>query len=62
MNTEKSKDGQKNHRRRDHLHHADAEVAEPTVNPQCATLFRFGEEKTDISHARSKVRTGKTAQ
>ena len=62
MDAKKSEDGEKNRRRRDHLHHADAEIAEAAVDTQRAALFRFGKEKTDISHAGSKVRTGKTAQ
>lgn len=44
MDAKKSEDGQKNRRRRDHLHHADAEIAEAAVDTQRAALFRFGKE------------------
>ncbi|VEA98763.1 Uncharacterised protein [Klebsiella pneumoniae] len=38
------------------------QIAKAAVDSQRAALFRFGEKETDISHAGSKIRSGKTAQ
>ncbi len=62
MNADKGEDRQEDHRWRNHLHHANAKVAKTSVDPQRAALFGFGEEETDVTHARGKVSASKTAQ
>ena len=62
MDAEKGEERQEDDRRGDHLHHAYAQIAKAAVDSQRAALFRFWEKETDISHAGSKIRSGKTAQ
>ena len=61
MDAEEGEERQEDHRRGDHLHHTDAEIAKAAIDPQRAALFGFGKKETDISHAGSKIRAGKTA-
>ncbi|CAM6755645.1 hypothetical protein ENROMM299B_05970 [Enterobacter roggenkampii] len=62
LHAQEGKHRQEDHQRRDQLHHADAQVAEPAVNTERATLFCFGEEEADVAHAGGKVGACKAAE
>jgi uncharacterized protein involved in copper resistance len=44
MDAEKGEDRQKDHRRGDHLHHADAEIARPPLTPSALPCFALGKK------------------
>ncbi|CNU28475.1 Uncharacterised protein [Salmonella enterica subsp. enterica serovar Bovismorbificans] len=56
------KDRERNHQRRNQLHHAHAHIAQTTVQTQRAALLLFRKEKADVRHTGGKVRAGKTTQ
>ncbi len=50
---------ERNHQRRNQLHHAHA-CAQTTVQTQRAALLLFRKRKADVRHTTGKVRAGKT--
>ncbi|SSN10979.1 Uncharacterised protein [Klebsiella pneumoniae] len=56
------KDRDRDHQRRDQLHHADAHIAKSAVNAERPALLRFREEEADVGHTGGKVGSGEAAQ
>ena len=62
VHPEEGEHREENDQRRNQLHHADAQVAQPAVDAQRAALSGFREEKADVAHARCEVSASKTAE